>query len=101
SVCVCVCVCACVKSKWVVGIITHSHPRAYFTSLTSQCSNAGLIHQLVMKPLSTVRDIDPQNDPAFLRVLSKKNEIMIAPCPNSLLVLWLNESKSPQQCSNI
>uniref|UniRef100_A0A8C9XAD6 Dynein light chain roadblock n=1 Tax=Sander lucioperca TaxID=283035 RepID=A0A8C9XAD6_SANLU len=40
---------------------------------------AGLIHQLVMKARSTVRDIDPQNDLTFLRVRSKKNEIMIAP----------------------
>lgn len=40
---------------------------------------AGLIHQLVMKARSTVRDIDPQNDLTFLRVRSKKNEVMIAP----------------------
>lgn len=32
-----------------------------------------------MKARSTVRDIDPQNDLTFLRVRSKKNEIMIAP----------------------
>lgn len=40
---------------------------------------AGLIHQLLMKARSTVRDIDPQNDLTFLRIRSKKNEIMIAP----------------------
>uniref|UniRef100_A0A3Q2PXW3 Dynein, light chain, roadblock-type 1 n=1 Tax=Fundulus heteroclitus TaxID=8078 RepID=A0A3Q2PXW3_FUNHE len=38
-----------------------------------------LIHQLVMKARSTLRDIDPQNDLTFLRVRSKKNEIRIAP----------------------
>lgn len=32
-----------------------------------------------MKARSTVRDIDPQNDLTFLRVRSKKNEVMIAP----------------------
>ncbi|CAJ0964677.1 unnamed protein product [Ranitomeya imitator] len=42
---------------------------------------AGLMHQLVMKARSSVRDIDPQNDLTFLRVRSKKNEIMIAPGP--------------------
>lgn len=40
---------------------------------------AGLLHQLTMKARSTVRDIDPQNDLTFLRIRSKKHEIMIAP----------------------
>ncbi|KAG7264270.1 hypothetical protein CRUP_000787 [Coryphaenoides rupestris] len=40
---------------------------------------ASLIHQLVMKARSTIRDVDPQNDLTFLRIRSKKNEIMIAP----------------------
>ena len=40
---------------------------------------AGLIHQLTMKARSTVRDIDPQNDLTFLRLRSKKHEIMVAP----------------------
>lgn len=46
---------------------------------SSTVQYAGLIHQLVMKARSTIRDIDPQNDLTFLRVRSKKNEIMIAP----------------------
>ncbi|KAG7235642.1 hypothetical protein INR49_002404, partial [Caranx melampygus] len=46
---------------------------------SSTVQYAGLIHQLVMKARSTVRDMDPQNDLTFLRVRSKKNEIMIAP----------------------
>lgn len=32
-----------------------------------------------MKARGTVRDIDPQNDLTFLRIRSKKNEIMVAP----------------------
>ncbi|KAG8506248.1 Dynein light chain roadblock-type 2 [Galemys pyrenaicus] len=40
---------------------------------------AGLLHQLTMKTKSTVRDIDPQNDLTFLRIRSKKHEIMVAP----------------------
>jgi len=40
---------------------------------------AGNIHQLLMKARGIVRDIDPQNDLTFLRIRSKKNEIMIAP----------------------
>ncbi|PIO14082.1 hypothetical protein AB205_0217560, partial [Aquarana catesbeiana] len=40
---------------------------------------AGLMHHLVTKARCSLRDIDPQNDLTFLRVRSKKNEIMIAP----------------------
>lgn len=40
---------------------------------------AGLMHSFIMKARSTVRDIDPQNDLTFLRIRSKKNEIMVAP----------------------
>lgn len=40
---------------------------------------AGLIHQLAAKARSTVRDLDPQNDLTFLRIRSKKHEIMVAP----------------------
>ncbi|XP_016307993.1 dynein light chain roadblock-type 2 isoform X2 [Sinocyclocheilus anshuiensis] len=39
---------------------------------------AGLLHQLTMKARSTVRDIDPQNDLTFLRIRSKKHEIMVS-----------------------
>ena len=40
---------------------------------------AGLLHQLTAKARSVVRDIDPQNDLTFLRIRSKKHEIMVAP----------------------
>ncbi|XP_068450079.1 dynein light chain roadblock-type 1 [Clinocottus analis] len=53
---------------------------------------AGLIHQLVMKARSTVRDIDPQNDLTFLRLRSKKNEIMIAPDKDYFLIVIQNPS---------
>ncbi|KAM8914400.1 dynein light chain roadblock-type 1 [Spinachia spinachia] len=53
---------------------------------------AGLIHQLVMKARSTVRDIDPQNDLTFLRIRSKKNEIMIAPDKDYFLIVIQNPS---------
>ncbi|XP_075869290.1 dynein light chain roadblock-type 1 [Nelusetta ayraudi] len=53
---------------------------------------AGLIHQLVMKARSTVRDIDPQNDLTFLRMRSKKNEVMIAPDKDYILIVIQNPS---------
>jgi dynein light chain roadblock-type len=40
---------------------------------------AGLLQSLTAKARSLVRDIDPQNDLTFLRIRSKKHEIMVAP----------------------
>lgn len=59
---------------------------------SSTVQYAGLIHQLVMKARSTIRDIDPQNDLTFMRVRSKKNEIMIAPGESICWELLLNET---------
>ncbi|CAI9542649.1 unnamed protein product [Staurois parvus] len=50
-------------------------------------SMQGLMHPLVMKARCSLRDIDPQNDLTFLRVRSKKNEIMIAPDKDYMLVV--------------
>ncbi|XP_022345156.1 dynein light chain roadblock-type 2 isoform X2 [Crassostrea virginica] len=47
---------------------------------------AGLISQLAAKARSTVRDIDPSNDLTFLRIRSKKHEIMVAPDKEYLLI---------------
>ncbi|XP_066558253.1 dynein light chain roadblock-type 1 [Amia ocellicauda] len=51
---------------------------------------AGQMHQLVTKARSTVRDIDPQNDLTFLRIRSKKNEIMVAPDKEYFLIVVQN-----------
>ena len=40
---------------------------------------AGLINSLTAKTRSTIREIDPTNDLQFLRVRTRKSEIMIAP----------------------
>jgi len=40
---------------------------------------AGLLHSLSTQARNCVRDIDPQNELTFLRIRSKKNEIMVAP----------------------
>ncbi|CAM4735056.1 unnamed protein product [Leuciscus chuanchicus] len=47
----------------------------------------GLLHQLTMKTRSTIRDIDPQNDLTFLRIRSKKHEIMVAPDKEFLMIV--------------
>ncbi|EKX54515.1 hypothetical protein GUITHDRAFT_156873 [Guillardia theta CCMP2712] len=48
---------------------------------------ASLITQLSSKARSAVRELDPQNDLTFLRVRSKKHEIMVAPDKDYLLIV--------------
>ncbi|XP_030633189.1 dynein light chain roadblock-type 1 [Chanos chanos] len=60
---------------------------------SSTVQYAGLMHQLVMKARSTVRDIDPQNDLTFLRIRSKKNEIMIAADKDYFLIVIQNPTE--------
>lgn len=65
---------------------------------------AGLLHQLAMKARSTVRDIDPQNDLTFLRVRSKKHEIMVAPgktISNWCIFLLVQKQKDLQSNKNV
>ena len=40
---------------------------------------AGLLHSLTAKTRVTVRDLDPMNELYFLRIRTKKHEIMVAP----------------------
>ncbi|VDK23168.1 unnamed protein product, partial [Taenia asiatica] len=47
----------------------------------------GLIQALINKSSSVVRDLDPTNDLTFLRIRSKKNEIMVAPQRDLLLIV--------------
>ncbi|XP_069740410.1 dynein light chain roadblock-type 2-like isoform X2 [Narcine bancroftii] len=54
---------------------------------------AGLIHQLAVKARSTIRDLDAQNDLTFLRIRTKKNEIMVAPDKEYLLIVIQNPSE--------
>ncbi|XP_016410410.1 dynein light chain roadblock-type 2 isoform X1 [Sinocyclocheilus rhinocerous] len=54
---------------------------------------AGLLHQLTMKARSTVRDIDPQNDLTFLRIRSKKHEIMVSTDKEYLLIVIQNPAE--------
>lgn len=53
---------------------------------------AGLMSQLADKARSVVRDLDPGNDLTFLRVRSKKHEIMVAPDKDFILIVIQNPS---------
>ncbi|XP_067125311.1 dynein light chain roadblock-type 2 [Centruroides vittatus] len=82
--------------KGVVGVIvTNSEGVPIKTSLdnTTTTQYAGLMTQLVERARNTVRDIDPTNDLTFLRIRSKKNEIMIAPDKEYLLIVIQNPSE--------
>jgi dynein light chain roadblock-type len=48
---------------------------------------AASITQLAAKAKSVVRDLDPQNDLTFLRIRSKRHEIMVAPDKDFLLIV--------------
>ncbi|XP_032230563.1 dynein light chain roadblock-type 2 [Nematostella vectensis] len=79
--------------KGVIGvIIVNSEGIPIRTTLDNSTTvqYTGLIHQLTIKARSTVRDIDPQNDLTFLRIRSKKHEIMVAPDKEYLLVVIQN-----------
>eukprot|EP00049_Salpingoeca_infusionum_P017460 m.353050 g.353050 ORF g.353050 m.353050 type:complete len:98 (+) comp16673_c0_seq1:216-509(+) len=57
-------------------------------SLTTQY--ASLISSLAAQASHVVRELDPQNGLTFLRVRSKKHEIMVAPENDYLLIVIQN-----------
>lgn len=48
---------------------------------------ARLIPQLVLKAKSTVRDLDTENELKFIRLKTAKNEILIAPDNEFILIV--------------
>jgi dynein light chain roadblock-type len=52
-------------------------------------SLTGLIRTLSDKAKSCVRDLDPQNDLTFLRIRTKKQEILVAPGKIFLVFIFL------------
>jgi dynein light chain roadblock-type len=68
--------------KGVIGVIIVNHEGIPIRSTMDNSTTvqySGIINQLTSKARSSVRDIDPQNDLTFLRIRTKKHEIMIAP----------------------
>lgn len=57
---------------------------------TTTVQYAGLISSLADKARSVVRDLDPSNDLTFLRIRSKKHEILIAPDKEFILIVVQN-----------
>ncbi|XP_025413602.1 dynein light chain roadblock-type 2 [Sipha flava] len=55
---------------------------------------AGLIQQLADKARSVVRDLDPSNDLMFLRMRTKKHEIMVAPDKEFIMIVIQNPTEA-------
>lgn len=53
---------------------------------------ATLLAQLTAKSRSTVRDLDPSDDLTFLRIRTRKHEIMIAPDKDYTMIVLQNPS---------
>uniref|UniRef100_A0A3Q1GYC3 Dynein light chain roadblock-type 2 n=1 Tax=Acanthochromis polyacanthus TaxID=80966 RepID=A0A3Q1GYC3_9TELE len=69
------------SSKGVIGtILVNAEGIPLRTTLDNSTTvqYAELLSQLSTLARTTVRDIDPQNDLTFLRIRSKKHEIMVA-----------------------
>jgi len=82
--------------KGVVGtIVVNSEGIPIKTTLdnTTTVQYAGLISALADKARSVVRDLDPSNDLTFLRIRSKKHEIMVAPDKEFLLLVIQNPTE--------
>ncbi|MEQ2232732.1 Dynein light chain roadblock-type 2 [Ilyodon furcidens] len=76
--------------KGVIGtIVVNAEDIPIRTTLdnSTTAKYARLLRNFTILARSTVRDVDPQNDLTFVRIRSKKHEIMIAPENNYLLIV--------------
>lgn len=61
--------------------------RSSIDDTNAQNQYAHLVTALAAKARHCVRDLDPTNDLTFLRIRSKKNEIMVAPDKDFILIV--------------
>lgn len=79
--------------KGVVGITIVNHDCVPIRSTLDDKMSKLLAHDimsLTMRARSAVRTLDPQNDLTFLRIRSKKHEILVAPEKDFHLVVVQN-----------
>lgn len=79
--------------KGVKGIVIANYSGVAVKSTMSSADTnkyASLIATLTQTARSTVRELDSQNDLIFLRVRSRKHEIMIAPDRDYMLIVIQN-----------
>ncbi|CZT98456.1 hypothetical protein PFMG_02696 [Plasmodium falciparum IGH-CR14] len=76
--------------KGVIGILVVNSEGLIIKSTFDQQQSdlhASLLTQLSKKARDVIRELDPQNDINFLRLRSKKHEIMIAPDKDYTLIV--------------
>mmetsp|Transcript_25879 Transcript_25879/g.31397 ORF Transcript_25879/g.31397 Transcript_25879/m.31397 type:complete len:100 (+) Transcript_25879:189-488(+) len=81
--------------KGVIGIIIVNNDGIPIrTTLSSGVTvqYAALVTHMASKARSVVRTLDPQNELQFLRIRSKKHEIMVAPDHDYVLIVVQNPS---------
>lgn len=84
--------------KGVLGvIIVNAEGIPVYTSLDNSTTNQyiQMLRPLVEKARSSVRDVDPTNDLDFLRVQSRKTEILV--CPDSGYIVVVIQQKDSSQ----
>ncbi|GBN75759.1 dynein light chain roadblock-type 2-like [Argiope bruennichi] len=82
--------------KGVMGIIvlnTDGIPIKSTMDNNSTIEYAGLITHLLDKARQTVKELDNTNELTFLRVRSKKNEILIAPDKEYMMIVVQNPNE--------
>ena len=82
--------------KGVVGtIVVNSEGIPLKTDLdnSNTLQYAAVCKTLVSLARNTVRDIDPENELTILRVKTRKNELMIAPWEDYLLIVIQNNNE--------
>lgn len=76
--------------KGVVGIVVvnlQNVPIRSTLDLGTTLAYSNIISQLTVKARSIVRDLDPTDDLGFLRIRSKRYEIMVAPDKEYVLIV--------------
>uniref|UniRef100_A0A915ISY8 Dynein light chain roadblock n=1 Tax=Romanomermis culicivorax TaxID=13658 RepID=A0A915ISY8_ROMCU len=82
------------NNKGVVGVLVTDFEghviKSTFTNPDTTGHYAALLFQLMEKSKSTIRDMDPIDDLTFLRLRSKKHEILVAPDKEYMLAVIQN-----------
>jgi dynein light chain roadblock-type len=79
--------------KGVKGIIISNYAGVSIKSTLSTAETSkysSLISSLTLTAKSTIKELDSQNDLVFLRIRSRKYEIMIAPDQEYILIVIQN-----------
>ena len=85
------------KAPHVPIIIVNNEGIPIRTTLDNQVTvqHSALITRIVAKAKSVVKTLDPQNDLTFLRIRSKKHEIMVAPDKEYIMIVLQVPSAAP------